>query len=240
MELTGRTALVTGATSGIGREIALQLGRAGAEVIVSGRDAERGARTVAGLEAEGAKARFVATDLTDLESVGRLAQEAAGVDILVNNAGIYEFAPSHEQTVASYDAMFQVNVRALFFLTAAIAPRMAARGGGSIVNISTMVAELGMPGAAVYSAAKAAVNSLTRTWAAEYGKSGVRVNAVAPGPTRTEGVATDVLHALGAATLLGRHASAEEIAAAVVFLASPGASYITAVTLQVDGGRTAA
>ncbi|MBM9503256.1 SDR family NAD(P)-dependent oxidoreductase [Actinacidiphila acididurans] len=240
MELTGRTALVTGATSGIGREIALQLGRAGAEVIVAGRDAERGARTVAALEEAGAKARFVAADMADLDSVGRLAEEAGDVDILVNNAGIFPFTPTHEQTVPVYDETFQVNVRAAFFLTAAIAPRMAARGAGSVVNISTIATEIGMPGLAVYSATKAAVESLTRTWAAEYGTSGVRVNTVSPGPTLTEGAPIEMVGPIGKTTLLGRHASPGEIAAAVVFLASDRASYITGATLPVDGGRTAA
>lgn len=240
MELTGRTALVTGATSGIGREIALQLGRAGAEVIVAGRNAERGAQTVAALEEAGAKARFVAADMADLDSVGRLAEQAGDVDILVNNAGIFPFIPTHEQTVPVYDETFQVNVRAAFFLTAAIAPRMAARGAGSVVNISTISVEIGMPGLAVYSATKAAVESLTRTWAAEYGTSGVRVNTVSPGPTLTEGAPIEMVGPIGKTTLLGRHASPGEIAAAVVFLASDRASYITGATLPVDGGRTAA
>ncbi|SFE40822.1 Short-chain dehydrogenase [Actinacidiphila alni] len=240
MELAGRSALVTGSTSGIGRETAKQLAKAGAEVIVAGRNAERGAETVAAIEADGGKARFVAVDMTDLDSVRRLAEEAADVDILVNNAGIFDFAPTGEQGAASYEEMFRVNVRAPYFLTAAIAPRMAARGDGSIINISTMAATIALPGSSVYSATKAALNSLTRTWAAEFGPAGVRVNTVAPGPTLTEGAPLEMAETLGRTTLLGRYASTEEIARAIVFLASPQAAYITGANVPVDGGRTAA
>ncbi|MEU6852965.1 SDR family oxidoreductase [Actinacidiphila alni] len=240
MELAGRSALVTGSTSGIGRETAKQLAKAGAEVIVAGRNAERGAETVAAIEADGGKARFVAVDMTDLDSVRRLAEEAADVDVLVNNAGIFDFAPTGEQEAASYEEMFRVNVRAPYFLTAAIAPRMAARGDGSIINISTMAATIALPGSSVYSATKAALNSLTRTWAAEFGPAGVRVNTVAPGPTLTESAPLEMAETLGRTTLLGRYASTEEIARAIVFLASPQAAYITGANVPVDGGRTAA
>jgi NAD(P)-dependent dehydrogenase (short-subunit alcohol dehydrogenase family) len=240
MELAGRKALVTGATAGIGREAAEQLARAGAEVIVTGRNAERGAETVAAIEAQGGKASFVAADMNDLDSVNRLAQEAGDVDILVNNAGIYEFYLTPEQNVASYDAMFNVNVRAVFFLTAAIAPKMAARGSGSIINVSTMAASFGMPSAAVYGASKAALNQLTKTWAAEFSKDGVRVNTVSPGPALTEGNPVEMAEQVGAMTMMGRYAEPKEIADVITFLASPRASYITGANIAVDGGRTAA
>jgi NAD(P)-dependent dehydrogenase (short-subunit alcohol dehydrogenase family) len=241
MDLENTTALVTGATSGIGRAVAEALAADGASVIVSGRHAERGAEVVAAIEAAGGSARFVAADLADLDSVAHLAAEAGDADVLVNNAGIYSFAPTHEQELGSFEAMFDVNVRGLFFLTQAIAPRMAARGSGSIVNVTTMAAEVGLPGAAAYGASKAAVVALTKSWAAEYGASGVRVNSVSPGPTRTEGTA-DMADAVGepAATLpLGRTAEAREIAEAVAFLASPRSSYVTGSVLAADGGRAA-
>jgi NAD(P)-dependent dehydrogenase (short-subunit alcohol dehydrogenase family) len=240
MELAGHKALVTGATSGIGRETAVRLARAGAEVIVAGRNAARGAQTVAAIEAEGGRARFAAVDMTDLDSVRRLAEEAGDVDILVNNAGVFDFHPTAGQDVESFDTMFGVNVRAVFFLTAAIAPKMAARGGGSIVNVSTMAAAFGMPGAAAYGASKAALSSLTKTWAAEFSKEGVRVNTVAPGPTLTEGTGPEMSGTVGATTLMARAADVAEIAEVIVFLASPRASYVTGANLAADGGRTAA
>jgi NAD(P)-dependent dehydrogenase (short-subunit alcohol dehydrogenase family) len=243
MEFSGQTALVTGSTSGIGRAIALELARGGATVIVSGRDPGRGAETVAAIEAAGGSARFVAADLGDLDSVAQLAAEAADADVLVNNAGTFGFLPTAEQDVASFQAMFDVNVRGAFFLTAAIAPKMVARGGGAIVNLTTMAAEFGMAGAAAYGASKAAVASFTRTWAAEFAPANVRVNAVSPGPTTTEGT-TEVMGADGIAQVsatvpLHRPADVEEIARVVAFAASPRASYVTGAIIPADGGRTA-
>jgi NAD(P)-dependent dehydrogenase (short-subunit alcohol dehydrogenase family) len=241
MDLENQRALVTGATSGIGRAAALKLAKAGAEVIVTGRDARRGAETVAAIEAEGGTARFLAVDLNDLTGLERLVDEAGDVDILVNNAGTYAFAPTHETDAGTFDQTFAINVRAPYFLTAAIAPKMAARGGGSIVNVGTMVAHFGMPGASAYGASKAAITSLTQTWAAEYGPHGVRVNTVSAGPTRTEGTSGmgDDLEGLGQTTPLGRTASPDEIAEAIVFLASPRSSYVNGAVLAADGGRTA-
>jgi NAD(P)-dependent dehydrogenase (short-subunit alcohol dehydrogenase family) len=241
MELEQQRALVTGATSGIGRAVAIKLAGAGADVIVVGRDPQRGAETVAAIEEEGGTARFIAADLNDLDSVMALADEAGEVDILVNNAGIFPFAATHDTEVDDFEATFDTNVRGPFFLTAALAPKMAARGGGSIVNVATMVAHFGLPGASAYGASKAALVSLTQTWAAEYGPQGVRVNAVSAGTTRTEGTAGmgDDLDALAQTSPLGRPASPEEIAEAIVFLASPRSSYINGAILPADGGRTA-
>ena len=128
-----------------------------------------------------------------------------------------------------------------FFLTAALAPKMAKRGEGAIVNVATMVAHFGLPGASAYGASKAALVSLTQTWAAEYGPQGVRVNAVSAGTTRTEGTAAmgDGLDTLAQTSPIGRPASPEEIAEAIVFLASPRSSYINGAILPADGGRTA-
>lgn len=240
MELDGKKALITGGTSGIGREVARQLAALGAEVYVSGRDAARGAETVAELERDGAQAHFVAADLADFEAIGRLAAEVGAVDILVNNAGTFSFAPTPDETLDAYQAMFDVNVRAPYFLTAALAPGMADRGG-AIVNVSTMVAELGMAGSSAYAASKAALASLNRTWASEFAAASVRVNAVTVGPTDTGGTAAmsaEEVAFVRSLTKLGRSADPSEIAAAIVFLASPRASYITGANLAVDAGAT--
>jgi NAD(P)-dependent dehydrogenase (short-subunit alcohol dehydrogenase family) len=236
--LTGRIALVTGATSGIGRATAIQLAREGAEVIVHGRDPERGEQVVAEIAGALGKARFVAADLSDPTEVRRLADEAGEVDVLVNNAGISWFGPTADLDVATYDALFDSNVRAAYFLVAALAPRMAANGGGSIVNVASMVAAIGISGAAAYGGTKATLAAMTRSWAAEFSPRGVRVNAVAPGPVYTAADPARI-DALGATTLLGRAAKAEEIAQVITFLASPASAYVTGATVAADGGRTA-
>ncbi|WP_194909056.1 SDR family NAD(P)-dependent oxidoreductase [Catenulispora rubra] len=245
MELTGKIALVTGSTSGIGRATAQALADRGAHVLVSGRDPERGAQVVQALRAAGHKADFLAADLHDADSARDLAQRAiaaAGrVDILVNNAGIGGFGPTEATTEAEFDAMYAINVKVPYFLVAALAPAMAERGGGAIVNVSTMVAAFGMPGMALYGSGKAAVNLLTKAWAAEFGPHGVRVNAVSPGPTRTEGTTAmgDGLDQLASQAPTGRVADANEIAQAVAYLVGDGASFVQGVVLPVDGGRVA-
>ncbi|WP_445183286.1 SDR family NAD(P)-dependent oxidoreductase [Pseudonocardia sp. Cha107L01] len=236
--LRGRIALVTGATSGIGRATAIQLAREGAEVIVHGRDPERGEQVVAEIAGALGKARFVAADLSDPTEIRRLADEAGEVDVLVNNAGISWFGPTADLDVATYDALFDSNVRAAYFLVAALAPRMAANGGGSIVNVASMVAAIGISGAAAYGGTKATLAAMTRSWAAEFSPRGVRVNAVAPGPVYTAADPARI-EALGATTLLGRAAQADEIAQVITFLASPASAYVTGATVAADGGRTA-
>jgi NAD(P)-dependent dehydrogenase (short-subunit alcohol dehydrogenase family) len=236
-DLGGQRALVTGATSGIGRAAALQLARDGAEVLVHGRDAARGAETVEEITAAGGKASFVAADLGDAVDVQWLASEVGDVDILVNNAGIALFAPTAELDVSAFDKMFASNVRAPFFLVAGFAPGMAARGHGSIVSVSSMAGGVGLVGGAAYGATKASLEAMTRAWAAEYSASGVRVNAIAAGPVYTP--ASGRTEALGETTPMHRAAQPEEIAEVVAFLASPRASYITGSTVAVDGGRRA-
>ncbi len=240
INLAGQRALVTGATSGIGRAVAMELARDGAEVLVHGRDAARGSETVEEITASGGKARFMAADLTDPADVRRLADEAGDVDVLVNNAGISVWGPTADFDVEAYDAMFAGNVRAPFLLVAAIAPGMVARGKGSIVNVSSMAASVGMTGGAAYGATKASLSSMTRSWAAEYSPSGVRVNAIAPGPVYTPTPSgPEFIKALGEKTAMNRASEPEEIAEVVAFLVSPAASYVTGATVAADGGRTA-
>jgi NAD(P)-dependent dehydrogenase (short-subunit alcohol dehydrogenase family) len=237
MELAQQTALVTGGTAGIGLAAARLLAKEGASVVITGRDLERGNAAAAAVGA-----RFVRADLADMDSVKALVQQVGDVDILVNNAAGFPAALTVEQEVGPFERTFDTNVRGLYFLTAGLVPGMLARRRGSIVNVTTMVAGKGVPGASAYSASKAAVESLTRTWAAEFGASGVRVNSVAPGPTRTEGVQAewgDTNEELGRSLPLGRTAAPEEIAQAVLFLASPRASFITGSTLHADGGGSA-
>ncbi len=233
-DLEGLGALVTGATSGIGRAAAEELARHGAEVVVHGRDADRGRAVVDAITAEGGKARFAAADLSHPAGLDDLVQQAGTVDVLVNNAGFSWFGPTADLDVATFDQLFAANVRAPYFLVAALAPKMAARGSGSIINLGSMSGQIGLAGGAAYGATKATLASMTRSWAAEFSPSGVRVNAIVTG-----GAAPDRIEALGATTLLARAAQPAEIANVIVFLASPKASYVTGAVFAADGGRTA-
>src|SRR5258706_4925119 len=214
-DLHGLRALVTGATSGLGRAIASQLARDGADVTVHGRDATRGVRAVEEIQSQGGSARFVAADLADAASIARFAKEVGDIDILVNNAGFSVWGPTETFEIASFDAMFAANVRAPFFLVSAFAPGMAARGTGSIINISSMAGRLGLAGGAAYGATKAALASFTQAWAAEYSPRGVRVNAVAPGPIYTRPEARERFDALGAAPAMKGARGPVEIAEGV-------------------------
>jgi NAD(P)-dependent dehydrogenase (short-subunit alcohol dehydrogenase family) len=241
MTVQGKKVLVTGATSGIGEATARVYAAAGADVAITGRDEQRGQQIVGSLVNDGLRAKFIRADLERFDDVQRLAQEVESVDVLINNAGVFPFGATHEVDGELFDATFALNVKAPFFLTGAFAPRMAENGGGAIVNISTMVASFGAPGMALYGSTKAALELLTKAWAAEYGPQGVRVNALAPGPTRTPGTEPmgDGLDQLAATVPLGRPATAKEVANAALFLGSAEASYINGAVLAVDGGRTA-
>lgn len=240
------TALITGGTSGIGRAVARKLAQLDVRVLVVGRNVARGEKTVGEIQSAGGQADFIASDLRDAASAREVAAKAiklgnGHVDILINNAGVFPFAPTHETSEELFDQVYALNVKVPYFLVAELAPLMAKRGKGAIVNISTMVADYGMSGMSLYGSSKAAVNLLTKAWAAEYGRSGVRVNTVSPGPTLTDGTESmgESLDRLAAVAPVGRPATADEIAEAVVFLATDRASFIQGTKLAVDGGRTA-
>jgi NAD(P)-dependent dehydrogenase (short-subunit alcohol dehydrogenase family) len=237
--LDGLTALVTSATSGIGRAVAEEFGRLGAEVIVHGEDIVCADHVVHTIIAEGGRARFLVADLENVCEVQGLARESGPVDVLVNNASVFEYVPTEDLDVAGLDRLFATNVRAPYVLVAALAPKMSARGSGSIINVGSMAGQIGLAGAAAYGASEAALASLTRAWAAEFSPSGVRVNAVAAGPLYTAIHADDQTKAIGPTTLMHRAAEPREIANVIAFLASPDASYVTGTTLAADGGRSA-
>ncbi|MFJ9543945.1 SDR family NAD(P)-dependent oxidoreductase [Streptomyces sp. NPDC101225] len=246
--LTGRTALVTGSTTGIGAAIAAALAAEGAFVVVSGRDERRGTEVVAQIEKNGGTAAFVKADLSGgADVIGRFAADAVAaaggrIDVLVNNAALLLApTPTAEVTQETIDEALAVSVRSLFLLTGMLAPAMAERGHGAVVNLGSINGMRGMAHSALYSMTKAAVHSLTASWAAEYGPHGVRVNTVAPGPTLTEKVAAmqEALAPIIAGLPSRRAGTPAEVAAAVVFFASDEASQIHGATLTVDGGFTA-
>ena len=238
-DLEGKVALVTGATSGIGQATAVQLAAQGATVIVHGRDVTRGVAVVAEIENRGGSARFVGADLREPMEVLRLAGEAGDVDILVNNAGVPWFGPSQRLAANTLDQLFAANVQAPYLLVSVLAPKMAARGDGVIINVASRAGTVGQPDSAAYGATKAALASFARSWAAEYGPAGIRVNAISPGPVYSGAAKRELFDASGKTTLLGRAAEPSEIADVIGFLASPRASYITGTNIAVDGGRTA-
>jgi NAD(P)-dependent dehydrogenase (short-subunit alcohol dehydrogenase family) len=246
--LSGRTALVTGSTGGLGVAIAKALAADGAFVVVSGRNKSRGDAVVTDIRSAGGDAAFVAADLgagvDEVRRVAATATEAAKghLDILVNNAATL-LTPTPTADVAEQvlrDA-FDVNVFAPFLLTGVVAPQMARNGGGAVVNIGSITGLRGAGGSAVYNANKAAIHSFTKSWADEYGSSGVRVNAVAPGPIATERQRefADHVEPMLARLPSRRISTPEEVAAAVVFLASDDAANIHGAILSVDGGWAA-
>ncbi|MFB2596452.1 SDR family NAD(P)-dependent oxidoreductase [Herbiconiux sp. P17] len=247
--LLGKTALVTGSTNNIGLSIAKALAAEGAHVAVSGRDAARGAAAAAAIRDAGGRADFVRADLDGSSARSQaLATDALAaldgrIDILVNNAGIY---PPHSTASADdelFDRIYAVNLKAPFFLTQAVVPGMIAAGGGVVVNLGSWITRLAVASSPLYSSSKSAMETLTRSWAAEFGPQGVRVNAVSPGVIRALDLAPDAdapSEYLMHGTPAGRTGFPHEIAAAVAYLASDDASFVHGTTLDVDGGRVAA
>ncbi len=245
MRLQGKTALVTGATSGIGTAIAQAFAREGAHVVVAGRDAQRAQEVVQTIREAGGSALFVMADLTSQQEIYNLVSEthkAVGhLDILVNNAGIFPMAETAQVDDATFDAVMATNVKAPFYLVAAFAPKMVERGSGKIINITTVAAHRGFAGVALYGATKAALTLLTKSWAAEFGPGGVNVNAIAPHLVRTPGIeqAMEIVERAAETLPARRYALPSEIAEAAVYLASDDARFVHGVTLPVDGGYLA-
>jgi len=242
--LDGKVAIVTGASAGLGVEIAKALSEAGADVALGARRAERLEATQAAVEATGRRAINVETDISDPDHCRRLVQrtvdELGRVDVLVNNAGIGTSVPALRESPEQFRSVIDVNVHGSYWMAQAAAGAMT--DGGSIVNVSSIMAWLsvGMPQAA-YMASKAALLGLTRDLAQQWtGRRGIRVNAIAPGFFETEMTGhffDELLAAQLARVPVGRPGDPRELAAAVLFLASDAASYITGETLVVDGGR---
>ncbi|MCX2950439.1 SDR family NAD(P)-dependent oxidoreductase [Lentzea sp. NEAU-D7] len=245
--LQGRTALITGSTSNIGRSIAVALAAEGAHVVVSGRDETRGAAVVAEIREGGGKADFARADLDGSPAASQALAAAATdllggrVDVLVNNAGVYPPSSTPTTDEETFDRVFGVNVKAPFFLTKALVPAMFEAGGGVVVNLGSWITRLGVPMGAVYSSSKGAVETLTRAWAAEFGPRGIRVNAISPGVIASEGWEDGTRQAAGVmmrGTPAGRSGHPDAIAAAAVYLASDDAEFVHGTVLDVDGGRT--
>src|SRR6202000_1873309 len=242
MRLENRTALVTGATGNIGRAIALAFGAEGAHVIATGRDRTRGEAVLAGIERAGGTATFVESDLDGSAAASRALAEAATdaaggrLDVLVNNAGIFPGDSTAATDEATFDRVYAVNVKAPFFLTAAIAPAMAARGDGAVINLGSWISRLGIPVGALYSSTKGALETLTRAWAAEFGPS-VRVNAISPGVVHEPSAEPLPGDSMMNGTPAGRHGTPDAIAHAAVYLASDEAEFVHGTVIDVDGGR---
>jgi NAD(P)-dependent dehydrogenase (short-subunit alcohol dehydrogenase family) len=241
--LQGKIALVTGSTSNIGRAIASRLAAEGANVVVTGRDAGRGRTVVEAIGASGGEAQFLAHVLDgSVESSQELAASAAAVygpiEILVNNAGIYPPGGTLAIDGDTFDRIWQVNVKAPYFLTAALVPAMIERGHGVVINLGSWGARLGLPGGTAYGSTKGAVETLTRSWAAEFGAHGVRVNAISPGVTFDDAhPVAELAGPMMDTSPLGRLVTPDAVARAAVFLASDDATDIHGSVLDVDGGR---
>jgi len=243
-KLEGKVAVVTGASKGIGAEIAKHLAAEGASVVVNYASSKAGAdKVVADITRKGGKAVAVQADVSKPDDIKKLFAETkkafGKLDVLVNNAGIYDFAPLEAITVENFNKQFGLNVLGLILTTQEAVKHFGT--GGSVVNISSVVGKLALPGATVYSATKAAVDSITRTLSAELGPKKIRVNAVNPGMVETEGNYTakegsDFRKGVEEKTPLGRIGQVDDIAPAVVYFASDDSKWVTGETLYIAGG----
>jgi len=248
-DLTGRTALVTGSSQGLGLAIARGLAQAGAAVVLNGRDAKKLSAAAKGLDAEGAHVAMAAFDVTDgaaaMREVEEIEAEFAPIDILINNAGIQRRAPLAEMTEEQWREVLDTNLTSAFLVARAVAPRMIARGAGKIINIASVIAEVARPTIANYAAAKGGLKMLTKSMAVEWAKHGLQCNAIAPGYMETELNRALMENAefnkwICGRTPAGRWGKPEELVGAAVFLASRASDFVNGQMLAVDGGLLAA
>ena len=249
-EFQGKVALVTGGTSGIGRAAAIAYAREGAKVVVAGRRAAEGEETVRLVRAQGREAMFVPTDVAQEAQVknliGRTLEQFGRLDFAFNNAGIdQQPTPLLEQTVETYDQVMDINVKGVWLSMRHEIPAMLKSGGGAIVNTSSALGVIAFPGIEVYAASKHAVIGLTKSAAVEFGKQGIRINAVLPAAIETDmyrrfvGEKAEAIAAMAAMHPIGRIGTPEEIADAVIWLCSSKSSFVIGHSLLVDGGFTA-
>jgi 3-oxoacyl-[acyl-carrier protein] reductase len=241
--LEGKVALITGGARGIGCETAKLFAQEGAKVVLCDVDEAAGLGTVREIEGAGGEAVFVKADVAKMGEVEALVQRIkeqwGRIDVLLNNAGILRDATLLKMTEEEFDAVIDVNLKGVFHCTKAVAPLMVERGQGSIVNVSSVVALYGNFGQTNYVAAKAGIIGVTKVWARELGRKGVRVNAVCPGFVETEmirSVPPEVLQKVKERIPLGRFAKPDEVACVYLFLASEESSYVNGAVISVDGG----
>jgi len=247
MSFNGKVVLITGGTSGIGRETAVQFAAAGAKVVIAGRREEEGQAVVKEIQAAGSEGLFVQTDVVHEQQVKNLVEATVAkfgqLDIAFNNAGVEQTAATADFCEEDYRKVFDINVLGVFLSLKYEIPAMLKSGGGAIINTSSVAGHIGMPGAGVYIASKHAVEGITKTTALEMAGEGIRVNAVAPGGVETDMIdrfageeGSDGRQSLASQHPMGRLGKPQEIAAAVLYLASDAASFTTGISLPVDGG----